>query len=75
MTGSVHDSLLPRFDFGSIFAYLMQGAHAVKLCSELLYGKIRIQSSLKCAFLTDEQRRLQFMVKMLSFNHLLRIFK
>ena len=70
MTGSVHDSLLPRFDFGSIFAYLMQGA-----LSELLYGKIRIQSSLKCAFLTDEQRRLQLMVKMLSFNHLLRIFK
>ena len=70
MTGSVHDSLLPRFDFGSIFAYLMQGA-----LSELLYGKIRILSSLKCAFLTDEQRRLQFMVKMLSFNHLLRIFK
>ena len=53
---SIHDSLLPCFDFGLIFAYLFQGA-----LSELLYCKIRIQNSLKCAFLIDEQRRLQFM--------------
>ena len=45
----MHDSLLPRFDFGSTFAYLFQGA-----LSELLYCKIRIQNSLKSAFLIDE---------------------
>ena len=38
----------------SIFAYLFQGA-----LSELLYCKIRIQNSLKCAFVIDEQRRQQ----------------
>ena len=50
--GSIYDSLLPHFDFASIFAHLFQGA-----LSELLYCKIRIQISLKCAFLIDEQRR------------------
>ena len=42
--GSIHDSLLPRFDFGSIFAHLFQGT-----LSELLYCNIRIQNSL-CVF-------------------------
>ena len=46
------DSLLPRFDFGSIFAYLFQGA-----LSELLYCKIGIQNALNCVFMIDEQRR------------------
>ena len=54
--GSIHDSLLPSFDFSSIFADLFQGA-----LSDLLHCKIRIKNSLKCAFLIDEQRRLQFM--------------
>ena len=44
-----------RFDFASIFAYTFQGA-----LSELLYCKIGIQNSLKCAVLIVEQRRLQF---------------
>ena len=38
--------------FGSIFAHLFQGA-----LSELFYRKIRIQNSLKCVFLIDEERR------------------
>ena len=41
--------------FGSIFAYLSQGA-----LSELFYCKVRIQNSLKCVFLIDKQRWLQF---------------
>ena len=45
-------NLLPRFDFGSICAHLFQGT-----LSELLYCEIRIQNSLKCEFLIDEQRR------------------
>ena len=48
--------MLPHFDFGSILADLFQGA-----LSELLHCKIRIKNSLKCAFLIDEQRQLQFM--------------
>ena len=47
--------VMPSFDFGSIFTHLFQGA-----LSELLYCKIKIQNSLKCAFLIDEQRRKQF---------------
>ena len=48
--GSIHNSLLPCFNFGSIFAHLFQGAP-----SELLYCKIRIRDSLKCTFLIDVQ--------------------
>ena len=43
------------FRFWSIFAHLFQGA-----LSEISYCKIRVQNSLKCAFLIDEQRRQQF---------------
>ena len=70
--GSIHDSLLPHFDFGSIFVHVFQGA-----LSELLYCKIRIQNSLKCALLIDEQIDDHFVlpVKMLFFNHPLRISK
>ena len=50
--GSIHDSLLPRFDFGSICAHIFQGA-----LSELLYCKIGIQNALNCAFMIDEQRQ------------------
>ena len=47
--GSIPESLLPHFDFGSIFVHVFQGA-----LNELLYCKIRIQNSLKSAFLIDE---------------------
>ena len=50
--GSIHDSLLPRFDFGSIITHLFQGA-----LSELLDCKIGIQNALNCAFMIVEQRR------------------
>ena len=49
---SIHDSLLPRFDFGSNCAHLFQGA-----LRELLYCKIGIQNTLNCVFMIDEQRR------------------
>ena len=49
--GSIHDSLLLRFDFGSIFAHLFQSA-----VSELLDCKTGIQNALNCVFMIDEQR-------------------
>ena len=67
---------MPSFDFGSIFTHLFQGA-----LSELLYCKIRIQNSLKCAFwLTSKEDSSSWAilccpVKMLSLNHPLRITK
>ena len=50
--GSIHDSLLPSFDFGSIFAHPYRDA-----LSELFYCKIRIQNALNWVFMIDEQRR------------------
>lgn len=47
MYGGIYDSLIPHFDFG------------LRLPS--VWYEIKIQKSLKCAFLIEGQRRLQFM--------------
>ena len=46
MFGSIHDSLVPRFDFGSVIARLFKG-----VLSELLDCKIGIQNALNCALI------------------------
>ena len=44
--------MIPRFDFGSFFAYLFKSA-----LSESLYCKLKIQISIRCAFFIDNRSK------------------